>query len=84
LPPWSHTTKTNDEDSLEETSMNQPVTFDAVLATGKPERKAEVRLLALWPFLLVVAILATVALISESQFTPDQRIEAFGQSGVYP
>ena len=64
--------------------MNRPVTFDAALTTSPPKRKAEVRLLALWPFLLVVAILAAVALISESGFTPDQRLEAFGQTGVYP
>jgi hypothetical protein len=64
--------------------MNRSVTFDPALATGKTKREDEVRLLALWPFLLVVAILATVALISESQFTPDQRLETFAQSDVYP
>ena len=56
--------------------MNRPVTFDAALATSRSEKKPQVRLLALWPFVLVVAILATVALVSESRFTPDQRERA--------
>jgi hypothetical protein len=64
--------------------MNQHATPNAALLSGTAERKAEVRLLALWPLILVVAILAIVALISESNFTPDQRIQAFQQSGTYP
>jgi hypothetical protein len=49
---------------------------------GTPERKREVRLFALWPFILVVAILAMIAVISDGPSTPDQRIQVF--QGTYP
>jgi hypothetical protein len=62
--------------------MTAHVALDGALTTSTSERKGEVRLVALWPFIVVVAILAIVALISEASFTPDQRIEVFQQSGV--
>jgi hypothetical protein len=69
---------------FKEVNINRDVAFDAAPATSTPERKGEVRLLALWPFVLVVAILAIIALISDGSVTPDQRIQVFQQSGVYP
>jgi hypothetical protein len=64
--------------------MNHNVILDAALTKSTPETSGEVRLLALWPFVVVVAILATVALVSDASLTADQRIEVFQQSGVYP
>ena len=64
--------------------MTAHVALDGALTTSTPERKGEGCLVALWPFIVVVAILAIVALISEASFTPDQRIQAFQQSGLYP
>jgi hypothetical protein len=69
---------------FKEANINRDVAFDAAPTTSTSERKGEVRLLALWPFVLVVAILAIIALISDGSVTPDQRIQAFQQSGVYP
>ena len=64
--------------------MNRHVTLDAALTKTVPETGSEVRLLALCPFIVVVAILAIVALLSDASLTADQRIEVFQQSGVYP
>ena len=64
--------------------MNRHITFDAALTKSTPETRGEVRLLALWPFIVVVAILAIVALVSDASLTADQRIEVFQQSGTYP
>jgi len=49
-----------------------------------PERKGQGRLLAVWSFILVVAILAIAALTSNRALTPDQRIAVFQQTGPYP
>lgn len=65
-------------------NMNPHVTLDAVLTKSTPETKGEVRLLALWPFIFVVAIPAIVALVSDASLTADQRIQVFQQSGFYP
>jgi hypothetical protein len=64
--------------------MNRHVILDAALTKSTPKTRGEVRLLALWPFIVVVAILAIVALVSDASLTADQRIEVFQQSGVYP
>jgi hypothetical protein len=69
---------------FKEANINRDVAFDAAPTTSTSERKGEVRLLALWPFVLVVAILAIIAVISDGSVTPDQRIQVFQQSGVYP
>jgi hypothetical protein len=69
---------------LEEVDMNQLVALDATLATSVPQRKGEGRLLAWCSFILVAAVLAIAALISDSSFTPEQRIQVFQQSGMYP
>ena len=64
--------------------MNQHVVLDAALATSVPQRKGEGRLLALSSFILVAAVLAIAVLLSDSSLTPEQRIQVFQQSGVYP
>ena len=63
--------------------MNQPLALDAALATGAPERKSEPRLLPMWSF-IVVGIVVIAALISDGSLTPDERLEVFLQSGMYP
>ena len=64
--------------------MNQHVALDAALATSVPQRKGEGRLLALSSFILVAAVLTIAVLLSDSSLTPEQRIQVFQQSGVYP
>jgi hypothetical protein len=64
--------------------MNQPIALDVTLATSTPEKKGETRLFLVWSFIIVVGIVAIAALISDSSFTPDQRMAAFLQSGMYP
>ena len=64
--------------------MTQQVAFDSTLTTGAPERTGQGRLLAVWSFIVVVAILAITALVSDRSLTPNQRIAVFQQSGLYP
>jgi hypothetical protein len=69
---------------FKEANINRDVAFDATLTTRMPETKGQARLLAVCAFILVAAILAIAALISDHSLTPDQRIAAYQQSGVYP
>jgi hypothetical protein len=62
--------------------MTQQIALDSTLTTRVPEGQA--RLLAVWAFILLTAILAIAALISDRSLTPDQRIAVYQQSGVYP
>jgi hypothetical protein len=64
--------------------MNQHVALDSALATSLPQRKGDGRLLALCSFILVAAVLVIAALLSDSSLTPEQRIQVFQQSGMYP
>jgi hypothetical protein len=64
--------------------MNQHVAIDAGLATELPQRKGQACLLAVGSFILVVAILAVAALVSDASLTADQRLQVFLQSGIYP
>lgn len=64
--------------------MNHSATFDATQTTSTQEKNGEVRLSALWPFIVAVAILAIVAFISDRRLTPEQRIQVFQQSGMHP
>ena len=64
--------------------MNRPVALDAALATNALERKSELRQLPMWSFIIVVGIVVIAALVSDRSLTPDQRIEMFQQSGMYP
>jgi hypothetical protein len=61
-------------------SRNQHLTVDTALSKSTPE----VRSLAMWAFILVVAIVAIAALVWDASLTADQRIQVFLQSGVYP
>jgi hypothetical protein len=70
--------------SLEEINMNQRVALDAALLTSVPQRKGGGHLLALCFFVLVAAVLVIAALLSDSSLTPEQRIQVFQQSGMYP
>ena len=64
--------------------MNRPMALDAALATGRPERKSEPRPWPMWSFIIVASIVVIAALISDGSLTPDQRLEVFQQSGMYP
>ncbi|MFZ2142163.1 MAG: hypothetical protein WAV78_35395, partial [Xanthobacteraceae bacterium] len=61
--------------SFPKTNLDLDVALCRSPTTSMPERKREVRLFALWPFILVVAILAMIAVISDGPSTPDQRIQ---------
>ena len=60
--------------------MNHPVALDAALATGTPDKKDEP---PMWSFIIVVGVVVIAALFDRS-LTPDQRLEVFQQSGMYP
>ena len=68
--------------SFPKTNLDPDVALGRSRTTSTPERKREVRLFALWPLILVVAILAMIAVIFDGPSTPDQRIQVF--SGTYP
>ena len=68
--------------SFPKTNLDLDVALGRSRTTSTPERKREVRLFALWPLILVVAILAMIAVIFDGPSTPDQRIQVF--SGTYP
>ena len=70
--------------SFPKTKLDLDVALGRSRTTSTPERKREVRLFALWPFIFVVAILAMIAVISDGPSTPDQRIQVFQLSGTYP
>ena len=63
--------------------MTQYLSVDAAPSTGAPERKREDRLAAYWPLILLAAIIA-VAVLCDASLTPDQRIQAYMQSGMFP
>jgi hypothetical protein len=58
--------------------MTQYLSGDAAL------RKHEDRSIAVWLFILAAAIIAVGATLSDASLTPDQRIQAYLQSGVFP
>jgi hypothetical protein len=60
--------------------MDQNLTVDGGLSRSTPK----VRSLAMWAFILVVAMLAAAALVWDASLTADQRIQMFLPSGVYP
>ena len=62
--------------------MNHPVALDAALETGTPDKKDEPRLLPMWSLIVVGVVLITAQ--SDRSLTPDQRLEVFQQSGMYP
>ena len=64
--------------------MTQPVSISAGLISAASDSRADRRPFILWPLILVVAIVAVVAVTADASLTPDQRITAFLQSGMYP
>jgi hypothetical protein len=63
--------------------MTQSLSVDAVPTTGLPERKREDRRAAVWLLSLAAAI-AVGAVFCDSSLTPDQRTQAYLQSGMFP
>ncbi len=64
--------------------MTQQASIAADLGTRASDSKVERRAFMFFPLILVVAIVAVVALIADASLTPDQRMTAFLQSGMYP
>jgi hypothetical protein len=71
-------------ETREEASMTQHLSVDAAPTTGTPERKRENRPVAVWPLGLAAAIIAVGAVVCGFSLTPDQRIQAYLQSGMFP
>ena len=64
--------------------MTQYLSVDAVPTTGAPERKREGRPVAVWLLSLAAAIIAVGAVVCDASLTPDQRVQASLQSGMFP
>ena len=64
--------------------MTQSLSVEAVPRTGLPERKREDRRVAVWLLSLAAAIIAVGAVVCDASLTPDQRIQAYVQSGMFP
>jgi len=64
--------------------MTQYLSIDAAPTTGAPERKRAIRPVAFWLLSLAAAIIAIGAVVCDASLTPDQRIQAYQQSGVFP
>jgi hypothetical protein len=62
--------------------MNQNVSIDAALTTTASRREVERRRFPLWALILVA--FAALVLGFDASLTPDQRLEVFLQSGMYP
>jgi hypothetical protein len=62
--------------------MNQHVSIDAAPITKASQRKGESRPFPLWPLILVALVVLILTL--DASLTPDQRLEVFLQSGMYP
>ena len=64
--------------------MTQDLCVDVAPTTGAPEHKREDRPVAVWLLILAAAIIAVGAVICDASSTPDQRIQAYLQSGMFP
>jgi hypothetical protein len=64
--------------------MTQYLSVDAAPTTGARERKREDRPVGVWLLVLAAAIIAVGAVVCDASLTPDQRIQAFLQSGMFP
>jgi hypothetical protein len=62
--------------------MNQNASIDAALTTNASRREVETRRFPLWALILVAFVV--VVLRFDASLTPDQRLEVFLQSGMYP
>jgi hypothetical protein len=64
--------------------MTQYLSVDAAPTTRAPERNREDRLVAVWLLSFAAAIIAVGAVVCDASLTPDQRIQAYLQSGMFP
>jgi hypothetical protein len=64
--------------------MTQYLSVDAAPPTAAPERKAEDRPITVWLLIVSAAIIAVGTIFCDASLTPDQRIQAYLQSGVFP
>ena len=65
--------------------MNRPVSLDSFLAAHPSERDHAIRPLALWPLLLVVAIVVFIVWASDGTSTPDEHMASpYQQAGMAP
>lgn len=63
--------------------MTQYLSVDAAPMTDA-QRKSEDRPVAVWLLSLAAAIIAVGAVVCDASLTPDQRIQAYLQSGIFP
>jgi hypothetical protein len=64
--------------------MTQYLSLDAAPNTRAPKRENEDRLVAFWPLILAAAIVVVGAVVCDASLRPDQRIQAYLQSGMFP
>jgi hypothetical protein len=64
--------------------MTQYLSVDAAPTTRAPERKREDRPVAVWLLSFAAAIIAVGPVVCDASLTPDQRIQAYVQSGMFP
>jgi hypothetical protein len=64
--------------------MTQYVSVDVAPTTRTHERKREERPVAVWLLIFAAAIIAVGAIVCDASLTPDQRIQAYLQSGMFP
>lgn len=64
--------------------MTQYLSVDAAPTTGAPKREREIRPVAVWLLSLAAAIIAIGAVVCDASLPPDQRIQAYQQSGMFP
>jgi hypothetical protein len=63
--------------------MNAPVTAAAITAAPVPRARAD-RPYSLWALALVLVAIGCTVLVLDASITPQQRIELFAQSGMFP
>lgn len=65
--------------------MNRPVFIDSFLPSYPSERDRAIRPLALWPLVLVAAIVAFIVWASDGTGTPDHHITSpYLEAGMAP
>jgi hypothetical protein len=64
--------------------MTQYLCVDVAPTMGAPERKREDRPVAVWLLIFAAAIIAVGAVVCDASLMPDQRIQAYLQSGMFP
>jgi len=65
--------------------MNRPVSLDSFLSAYPSERDSTIRPSALWPLLLVVAIVTFTVWASDGGSTPDEHVSSpYMQAGMAP